>query len=52
MYMEKYQNNKFKISGPMWSEELPDGSYSVSDIQDYFQYIFKKHKTVADNPSY
>ena len=34
-------NNKFKISAPMWSEEfeLPDGSYSVSDIQDYFEYI-------------
>ena len=32
-------NNKFKISAPTWSEEfkLPDGSYSVSDIQDYFE---------------
>ena len=40
-----YNNNKFKISTPTWSEEfkLPDGSYSVSDIQDYFEYIFKKH---------
>ena len=39
-------NNKFKISAPTWSEEykLPDGSYSVSDIQDYFEYILKKHK--------
>ena len=36
-----YNNNKFKISAPMWSEEfeLPDGSYSVSDNQDYFDYI-------------
>ena len=36
-----YNNNKFKISAPTWSEEfeLPDGSYSVSDIQDYFEYI-------------
>ena len=42
-----YNNNKFKISAPTWSEEfqLPDGSYSISDIQDYFQYILKK-KTV------
>ena len=36
-----YINNKFKISAPTWSEkfELPDGSYSVTDIQDYFEYI-------------
>ena len=36
-----YNNNKFKISTPTWSEEfkLPDGSYSISDIQDYFEYI-------------
>ena len=39
-----YNNNKFKISGPTLSEEfeLPDGSYSISDIQDYFEYILKK----------
>ena len=37
-------NNKFIISAPTWSEEfnLPDGSYSIPDIQDYFQYILKK----------
>ena len=48
-----YKNNKFKISSPTENEEfeLPDGSYSVSDIQDYFQYILKKHETVSDNPS-
>ena len=36
-----YNNNKFKISTPRWNDkfELPDGSYSVSDIQDYFKYI-------------
>ena len=36
-----YNNNKFKISAPTWNDEfeLPDGSYSVSDIQDYFKYI-------------
>ena len=36
-----YNNNKFKISASTWNDkfELPDGSYSVSDIQDYFEYI-------------
>ena len=36
-----YNNNKYKISAPTWNDkfELPDGSYSVSDIQDYFEYI-------------
>ena len=35
-----YNNNKFKISAPTWNEEftLPDGSYKISDIQDYFEY--------------
>ena len=39
-----YNNNKFKIPAPTWSEEfeLPDGSYLISDIQDYFEYILKK----------
>ena len=48
-----YNINKFKISTPTWNEEftLPDGSYSVSDIQDYFQYILKKHGENADKPS-
>ena len=38
-------NNKFKISASIWNDEfeLPDGSYSVSDIQDYFKYILEKH---------
>ena len=41
-----YNNNKFKISAPTWNEEftLPGGSYSISDIQDYFEYILKKHR--------
>ena len=40
-----YNNNKFKISAPTESDEfeLPDRSYSISDIQDYFEYILKKH---------
>ena len=48
-----YNNNKFKISSPTWNEEftLPDGSYSISDIQDYFQYILKKHGKNTDTPS-
>ena len=48
-----YNNNKFKISAPTWSEEfeLPDGSYSISYIQDYFEYILKKHSESVDNPS-
>ena len=48
-----YNNNKFKVSTPTWNDEfeLPDGSYSVSDIQDYFEYILKKHSKNVDNPS-
>ena len=40
-----YKNNEFKISTPIWNEEFefPDGSYSISVIQDHFQYIVKKH---------
>ena len=48
-----YNNNKFKIYAPTWNDkfELPDGLYSVSDIQDYFEYILKKHGENIDNPS-
>ena len=48
-----YNNNKFKISAPTWNDkfELPGGSYSVSDIQDYFEYILKKHGENTDKPS-
>ena len=48
-----YNNNKFKISAPTCSEEfeLPDGSYSISDNQDYFEYILKRHSESVDNPS-
>ena len=47
-----YNNNKFKISAPTWNDEfdLPDGSYSISDIQDYFEFIIKKHETLTENP--
>ena len=52
MEKSEYSNNKFKISAPTWNDEfnLPDESYSVSDIQNYFEYIIKKHETIADNP--
>ena len=48
-----HKNNKFKISAPTWNEEfeLPDGSYSISDIQDYFEYIFKQYGEKTVNPS-
>ena len=47
-----YKNNNFKVLSPTWNEnfELPDGSYSVFEIQDYFKYFIKKHETVTDNP--
>ena len=49
----EYKNNKFKISAPTWNEtfDLPDGSYSIADIQDYFEFIIKKHETLTENPS-
>ena len=45
-----YNNNKFKISAPTWNEtfDLPDGLYNIPEIQDYFEYITKKHETFAD----
>ena len=48
-----YNNNKLKISAPTWNEEfkLLDGSYSVSDTQDFFEYILKRHGESVDNPS-
>ena len=50
-YIKKYKNpcknNKFKVS----LNELPDESYSVSDIQDYFEYTLKNHGTKTINPS-
>ena len=41
-----YNNNKFKISAPTWNDkfDFPDGSYSISDVQDYFEYIIKNMK--------
>ena len=54
LYIEKrsYRSNKLKISAPTWNEkfELPDGSYFVSDIQGYFEYIIKNNEIFYDNP--
>ena len=47
----KYNNNKFNISAPTWNDtfDLPDGFYSIFDIQDYFEFIIKKHETLTEN---
>ena len=46
-----YNNNKFKIFAPTWNDEFDvlDGCYSIADIQDCFEFIFKKHETLAEN---
>ena len=51
--IQAHNNNKFKISAPTRKDKfgLPDGSYSVSDIPDYFEHILKKHGQNIDNPS-
>ena len=48
----EYNSNKFKIHAPTWNDDfnLPDGSYNIEQIQDYFKYIIEKHETIGDNP--
>ena len=48
----KYNKNKFRISAPTWNDtfDLRDGSYSIADIQDYFEFFIKKHETLTENP--
>ena len=48
----EYNNNTFKIFAPTWNEtfDLPDDSYAIYDIQDYFEFIMKKHVILNDNP--
>ena len=48
----EYNNNKFRISAPIWNDtfDLPDGSYSITDIQDYFEFIIQKRETLTENP--
>ena len=42
---------KFKVSAPTWNDtfDLPDGSYSIANIQDFFEFIIKKHETLTEN---
>ena len=52
---KRYTNNKLKLIAPTWNDkfELPDGSYFLSDIQDYIEYIIKKHeKLISISPTY
>ena len=51
-YKKQYRNNKLKIIAQIWNDEyeLSNGSYSVSDIQDYIEYIIKKHGTLTTIP--
>ena len=46
----EYSNNKFKTTGPTWDKtfDLPDGSYSIQQIQDYLEFIMKSHETITD----
>ena len=48
----EYNNNKSKISAPTCNNtfDLPDGFYSIADLQDYFEFIIKKHETLTENP--
>ena len=57
LHLQKYKktqckNSKLKIIASTWNDEfqLPDGSYSVSDIQDYIELIIKKHETLTIAP--
>ena len=45
-------NNNVKISPPTWNYtfDLPDGSYSIADIQDYCEFVTQKHETLTENP--
>ena len=46
-----YNNNKFKISAPTWNDtfDLPYGLYNIPAIQNYIEYIIKKHETIGEN---
>ena len=45
-----YSNNNFKISAPTWNGtfDLPGGLYNIRKIQDYIEYIIKKHETIGE----
>ena len=46
-----YNNNKFQISAPTWNDtfDLPDVFYFIADIQDYFEFTFKKYEALTEN---
>ena len=46
----EYNNNKIKIAAPTWDKtfDLPDGSYNIQQIYDYFEFIVKQHETIKD----
>ena len=48
-----YNNKTFKTSAPTLNDifDLPEGSYSISHIQDCFEFINKKHETLTENPA-
>ena len=49
----EHNSNKFKVSAPTWDDtfDLPDGSYSIADVQDYFGFIIKKQdKALTEYP--
>ena len=49
----EYKNDEFKISAPTSNDtfDLRNGSFSIADIQDYFEFIIKKHEALSENPS-
>ena len=49
---KQYKNNKLKLITPTWNDEfeLPDSSYSVSDIHDFIEFSTKKYKTLTTVP--
>ena len=52
-HKKSFNSNKLKIFVPTWNDEfkLPDESYYMPDIQDYFEYILKNHEENIDNTS-
>ena len=50
----EYHNNKFKTSAPIWNGtfNLPDSSYYIADIQDYFESVIKKHETLTEKSKF
>ena len=48
------KNNELKTIASTWNDEfeLADGSYSAPEVQDYIEYIIKKHKALTSIPSF